>query len=135
MRAIGVGLIVFVVLYSGVTVLGNALASKSFDFNWVIPWLNLVAYLAWAIAGYIAAYFAKTSGIVNGAVTGFGASVLVGLFYAFLGRDAGAGFAEDWYIWLVNGVVLGGLGGLVWRIQKKLGKAGVGVNGGIKKFV
>ena len=117
--AIGLSLLVFAVLYFGLTITGNVLARPGASTTALVPWLNVAVYLVWLGCGVLTARFAKRAGVLNGALYGLGTVVLVVGPYYVLGGSAevARAFWADWYIWLLNGVLLGAGGGLLWEFS------------------
>jgi len=77
--------------------------------------LNLDAYLACVLAGYLAAAIARKRGAVMGALAGLLALCVVTIYHLASGPSvAGSG---DWRFWLAS-ILSGSLGGVLWRLRE-----------------
>lgn len=121
-KAIGLGSIIFVVMYLVVTFAINVIASKSENLPSILNWLNLASYITWAICGYLTASIAKKSGILNGVILGLLSPFLVIISIYIISGSSNIlqSFKNDWYYWFLMGVITCGLGGLVWDVKSKL---------------
>ena len=114
--AIGIALLVFAVLYFSLTVFTQMMGSRITSPGMFLL-INAIALFVWIIPGYLAARLAKTRGALNGAIVGVGATLLEGVDYLFSSSGLAHTFREHWYLFLVYGIVLSGLGGLLWDIK------------------
>lgn len=120
-RSILCGLSAFAVLYFGITYLSNTNVRDIESLQSTLPWLNLGAFLAWVISGYITGAFAKSKGFINGALFGVFSIAVVSLVQFIFGGAAGfKNSFNGFYYWIVVGMLLGGLGGLLWDIYAGL---------------
>lgn len=112
-RALLAALIVFSVMYFGAIVLAVYEPAAA---HGGLPrlLLNLDAYLACVVAGYLAAAVLRKRGAGIGLVAGLAAACLVALYHFSLGPAAVA--LDDWRFWLAS-VLLGGAGGLIWSLR------------------
>src|SRR5687768_5780859 len=115
-KGILIGLATFAVLYIGVTFLSNIIVRAGGPQDTLL-WLNSLAFFTWVASGYIVGVFAKSKGIINGALFGLFSIVVVSLAQYIFGGAAGFKNAFNGYgffYWIGIGVLLGGLGGLLW---------------------
>ena len=76
--------------------------------------LNVDAYLACVVAGYLAAAMIRKRGVVIGALTGLLAACLVGIYHFASGPFTAV--SSGWRFWAAS-ILLGGLGGLIWELR------------------
>jgi len=77
--------------------------------------LNLDAFLACIVAGYLAAAVSRRRGIKIGALTGLFAACLVGIYHFLF--SPGTIVIDDWRFWTAS-ILLGGFGGLLWSLRE-----------------
>ena len=106
LRAILIGLAVFVVLHVLLLVAARALAATPERIATVVPYLNAAAYLIYLIAGFVAGAFARAAPILHGVTAGFFAAFIAIVFFG----AAEADFAAV-AILIANGLIFGGIGG------------------------
>ena len=112
-KALGISLFAFIVLYFG---------PVTFTLYDPVPpgdhiahaLLNLDAYLAWVVAGYLAAMVIQKMNLITGAVVGLFAACLVALYHGL--SEPALNVLTDWRFWL-TGIFLGALGGFIWSTQ------------------
>ena len=121
-KAIGLGSIMFLVMYLVVTFSINAIASNANNLPSILNWLNLVMYLTWAICGYLTASIAKKSGTLNGVILGLLSPfiVIIAIYVISGSTSMLQSFKTDWFYWFLMGVIACGLGGLAWDIKSRI---------------
>lgn len=112
-KALGLSLLAFVILYFGPVIFTR--------FDPVPPGdrmarilLDLDAYLAWVVAGYLAAMVVQKMNLITGAIVGLMAACLVALYHGL--SEPALNVLTDWRFWL-TGILLGALGGLIFSAQ------------------
>jgi sugar phosphate permease len=106
LRAYAIAIALFVILHLALTKLTDAAAMTAAGIDAWMPYLNAIAYLLYAAAGFVAGALTNRHHALNGLVTGFlAAAVAVLLFGAGPGADFGTA------ILLLNGAIIGGVGG------------------------
>ncbi|BAU49497.1 hypothetical protein SVA_2949 [Sulfurifustis variabilis] len=120
-RGILLGLAVFAVLYIGGTFLANVTVRLVADPHSALRWLNPLAFLTWVLSGYVCAMIAKSRGAVNGAVFGALSIAVVAVAQSIFGGNQSfySTLVEDYYYWIILGVILGGFGGLLGDVYRK----------------
>jgi hypothetical protein len=120
-RPIGLALAVFVVLYIGLNIFTRLIGPFRIpDSNEYLVTM-FVGLFPWIIAGYVAASLAKSYGALYGAllcpITSLiqEADCLIRL-PAFLHTCT----LGPWSYYLAYGLILGGLGGLIWQIKETI---------------
>ena len=106
LRGYAIGLATFGVLQFALSQLANYIARTSSELEHVLPWLNVTAYLFYVVAGFLAAALIRRRKMVNGAAVGALAAAIAILLFHVSGANALGVVAL-----LINGVVLGGIGG------------------------
>lgn len=113
------GIIAFAVLYGLYSLLSTWLVSRGSYSPWLI---TLAGWLVWILAGYIAASVSGKAGLLNGALTGL-LTPLVMIAYLFAGLGDSPQLRETVasarVFWLVSGVLLCGLGGLLADLRRR----------------
>lgn len=107
-------LLVFSVLYFGAVIV-VALEPSLANVRLLGLLLNLDAYLACVVAGYLAAAITHDRGIIAGMLTGILAACLVAIYHFISGPAAL--MSSDWRFWLAS-VGFGSVGGLLWELRK-----------------
>jgi sugar phosphate permease len=106
LRAYAIAIALFVVLHFLLTALGNSVAASGpWGETWM-PYLNVLAYVLYMVAGFVAGAVAKRYQVFNGMVTG----VLAGAIAVFL-FSVGPSFNFGTVVLLLNGAIFGGVGG------------------------
>lgn len=85
--------------------------------------LGLLFLILWVASGVLAGYVAGVAGAQNGVVLGFptGFVALLGSWFIFdWGTSITDYLAQNALPYLVAGIVLCGLGGLLWDLTQKL---------------
>ena len=101
-----IGVATFAILQFVLTISANYIARTPPELERVLPWLNVMAYLFYVVAGFLAATLVRRRQIINGAVVGaLAATIAMLLFHVSGGNVLGVAAV------LINGVVLGGIGG------------------------
>ena len=106
LRAYAIAIALFVILHFGLTTLTDSVATTAAGIQTWMPYLNALAYILYAVAGFVAGALANRHHALNGLVTGFlAAAVAVLLFGVGPGLDLGTA------VLLLNGSIIGGVGG------------------------
>lgn len=82
----------------------------------VVLLLNVDAYLACIVAGYLAAAVGRRQGPTAGALAGVIAACLVAIYHFSFGP--GDVVINDWRFWTAS-VLLGSFGGLLWTLKQR----------------
>ncbi len=125
-KGVAGGAVTYIILYVLYTYTINLAFRKNIDFNILQPYLTFGGYIVWFITGYMAGYFSRSSGVLNGAIVGSITPIIM-ILYLIINLD---GFPQikdsiinDGLFWLYAGFVLCGIGGLIWDIQQKILKS------------
>lgn len=114
-RALCAGVAAFVPVYFGATWWANVLGNNASQLAEAVVWLNLAAYGAWFIAGFVAATVCRRWHFRIGAGVGIACTLLVFAIYLLSGGPSlVASVRQDWYLWLGNGLLLGLAGAFSW---------------------
>ena len=114
LRAYVISVGLFAVLHFSLTIVSNYVAQSVTGVQSYIPWLNVLAYALYVIAGFVAAAIAKRRGIINGVIAGVLAAMTAILLFGVAGGD--------WFgvmVMTVNGGVLGGIGGAFFLVLSR----------------
>ena len=106
MRAYAIAIASFIVLHLALTALTDAVATTAAGIGAWMPWLNAAAYILYAVAGFIAGALADRHHAINGLVTGFLCAAVAALLFS-----AGPGLDFGITVLLLNGAIIGGVGG------------------------
>ncbi|HSN17348.1 MAG TPA: hypothetical protein VLV87_03980 [Gammaproteobacteria bacterium] len=109
-----VAILAFSVMYFGAVFLAVHGPGGAARGGLISAFLNIDAYLASVVAGYLAAAMVRRRGVVIGALTGLLAACLVGIYHFASGPFTA--ISSDWHFWLAS-VLLGGCGGLIWHLR------------------
>jgi sugar phosphate permease len=106
LRAYAIALVLFVILHFLLTALGNSVvASGPWGETWM-PYLNVLAYTLYMVAGFVAGALTRRYHVLNGMVTGFLAGAIAVLLFG-----VGPSFNFGTVVLLLNGAIFGGVGG------------------------
>lgn len=123
-RAILLGVATFLVLYFLFTLLANiTLANSKPSHNTILLSSNL-SLLTWIIAGYIGSLISKGVGIIHGLSIGIFSIVGVAITQFIFGGFSGFVYSltEGLINFLLMGVILCGIGGIVWDLQSYINR-------------
>lgn len=110
LKAISISVLLFSVLFFCLSELVEYLESNVSDFMVILPWVNVVVYLLYMIAGLFASAYSGRNYILVGLSTG-----LFSAMAAYLIFGVGVGI-EGFVATLVLGVLLGGIGGAFCKL-------------------
>lgn len=116
-RAIAIGVTLFIPLYWGTTLaVGEILDARVFERP--MPWLALVGWLPFLVSGLLGAAFARRAVVLNSGLTGLAVVAFV------IAPFNTASFISDWYIWTFDSLFFGVFGGVLWHaLQRARGNA------------
>ncbi len=106
LRAYVISVVVFVILFFALTVVSNNVVKSVTDVDTFVPWINATAYFLYVMAGLVSGLIAKRRVIANGVVAGILAAIMAIMIFGVAGGDLFGIFIS-----IVNGGVLGGIGG------------------------
>lgn len=112
-----VAMLTFTVMYFGAVVVAIYVPVSAADGGLTFVLLDLDAYLACIVAGYLAAAMIRRWGAVAGALTGLLAACLVGIYHFTSGPLTS--MPSDWHFWTAS-ILLGGFGGVIWHLRVTL---------------
>ena len=118
-RAQFIAMLVFSVMYFGAVVVAIYGPARAVEGGWMAALLNVDAYLACVVAGYLAAAIIRRKGLVIGALSGLIAACLVGIYHFASGPSTA--ISSNWHFWSAS-VLLGGFGGLLWHLRMAAGR-------------
>ena len=106
LRAYAIAIALFVILHLALTKLTDSVAMTAAGIQAWMPYLNALAYILFAVAGFVAGALTNRHHALNGLVTGFLAAAVAVLVFG-VGPEPDFGTA----ILLLNGAIIGGVGG------------------------
>ena len=106
LRAYAIAIALFVILHFLLTALANSVAATEAAVETWMPYLNVLAYILYMVAGFVVGGLTKRYHVPNGMVTGFLAGAIAVLLF-----DVGPSFNFGTVVLLLNGAIFGGLGG------------------------
>ena len=118
-KGIVAGTVAFAVFYALYALASSWMVSRGHYSPWLV---TIGGYLVWLLSGFVAGAGSRRAGLLNGAVTGL-LTPLVMALYLVVGMggwaQAGESILSGGLYWLATGVILCGLGGLLWDLQRK----------------
>jgi len=106
LRAYAIAIALFVILHLVLTALTGAVARTAAGIEAWMPYLNAIAYLLYAVAGFVAGALTNRHHALNGLATGLLAALLALLLFR---ARPGPGIGTA--VLLLNGAIIGGVGG------------------------
>lgn len=106
LRAYTIALALFVILHLALTTLTDSVAKSAEGMQAWMPYLNALAYILYAVAGFVSGALTNRHHAINGLVTGLLAAAVAAFLFG-VGLDFGIGTG----VLLLNGAIIGGVGG------------------------
>lgn len=106
LRAYAIAIALFVILHLALTTLTDSVAKTAAGIQAWMPYLNALAYILYAVAGFVSGALTNRHHAMNGLVTGLLAAIVAAFLFG-VGLDFGIGTG----VLLLNGAIIGGVGG------------------------
>jgi hypothetical protein len=131
LKAVIGGLISFLIIYLVYMFLPKLAFYVFNDTKNAILFVIICGYINYFISGYISGFLAKEQGVINAAVVGLLSPFFIAIYLAITSHNISfiiSAFIDSGLFWVLSGLLLTGLGGLVWDLQGKILNKGKGDN-------